>query len=159
MAGWTVGEEREITQGNYALFAAQASGWRLWRFETSQVMHWVVSKAVIGQLEPHPLGVDQMMYGGAPRVRVVINDRPLAFVSGRYLHILKSEWRVVGERLMRDVPNGFDPLPYEGSKLELVVASLPGPRAFTKLSRDYGTIDMSGIAQVVSVARSEIRSR
>ena len=150
---WEVGVERETSPGSYITLSADISGWALWRFETAGGVFLIAGKAAEGCRRPEPLGVAQALYGGVPRMHVQIRERALAFISGTQLHHLKAEIRVEGDRFMQRLPVPLDPLPFDGKRLEVLLSTTPGPRSVSKIYRDHGFIDLTGLSAIVEAAR------
>ena len=63
--------------------------------------------------------------------------------------------RLEGGRFFNPIPVPFDPLPYDGKRLEVALSSMPGPQSFSKLTNDHGVIDLSGLAAIVDLGRNQ----
>ena len=147
---WALGVERESSPGVYASLLTEVDGWGLWRFETANGVFHTAGKSAVGRRRPEPLGFAQALFAPAPFMHVVLRDDALAFVNGSYSHRVKSEMRVEGDRFMKPVPDRFNPMPFDGERLEFVLTTMPTPRSYSKVVIDRGIIDMTGLTAIVA---------
>ena len=154
VAGWIVGEERELEPGSYACLAAELEGWALWRFETASGPVFTATKAAEGKEPMIPLGRAQALWGGRPAILLHMTSGLHASFRGTHLMETRAEYRVAGDRFMRPVEPRFDPVPFDGKRIEVVVTSMPGPRSFTKVARDSGIIDLAGLGAIIDARDS-----
>jgi hypothetical protein len=152
---WGVGVEREVCPGCYAKLAAEIDGWTLWRFETTNGVYWNAGKPATGKAAIRPLGVEQALWGGVPRIHLHFLQGVRASIHGTHIHGVKVEIRPVGDRFTKPVTGMFDPRPLDGKPLEVFVESMPGPKSWMKLIKDRGVIDMTGLSAIVA-ARDQL---
>ena len=149
VAGWVVGEEREMEPGSYARFAAELEGWALWRFETASGPVFTGTKPAEGKEALAPLGRAQAVWGGCPAILLHLTSGLHASFRGTHLMETRAEYRVAGDRFLQPVQPRFDPMPFDGKRIEVMVTSMPGPRSYTKVARDHGIIDLVGLGAIV----------
>jgi len=151
---WKAGVEHEIEPGKYVMLVDIISDWTVWRFETANGVYPTAGKPAVGGVNLTPLGVAQALYGGKPSMQVhFFQDQVIGNIRGTHLHTDKAEMRIEGERFVQPIPSRFDPLPYDGKRLEVFISSMPTERSFTKIVKDQGVIDLTGIGKVVEVLR------
>ncbi len=148
---WKVGDEREVKPGNYVTLESLADGWAIWSFESEAGRYWALNKGSVGGDHPIPLGVQQAFFSPSPYMSVIIGPSPRAVVHGRHLYST-AKYRVVGERFLKDVANGIDPRPYDGSQIEIVVSSMPGPQSYSKMVQQQAIIEMTGVVAALELA-------
>ncbi len=147
---WGLGVERESSPGVYASLVAEIDGWELWQFETANGIYYTAGKAAVGLRMPEPLGYAQSLFTPGLFMHVVVRDELLAFVHGRHAHTVKAEMRIEGARFMHPVPTRFDPLPFDGKRIEFVLRTMPGPQSFTEAVAEQAIIDMTGLNAIVT---------
>jgi len=147
---WGLDVECESSPGVYACLVAEADGWGLWRFETANGVYYIAGKAAVGLRMPEPLGYAQALFTPGLFMHMVVRDELLAFVQGRHAYTVKAEMRIEGARFMQPVPARFDPLPFDGKRIEFVLRTMPGPQSFTKAINEQAIIEMTGLTAIVA---------
>ncbi|PTQ12962.1 hypothetical protein CLG96_02125 [Sphingomonas oleivorans] len=150
---WTIGEEHEVSPGNYATLLAEHFGWLLWSFETASGTYYGINKPADGQSHPIPAGVHQAFFGPTPYASIIVHG-PEQYVLIHGKHVFATvKYREVGARFLTDVKQGaeIDPYVVDGKRIEVVVSSMPGERAFSKVVQDHGFIDMTGAVDMIGM--------
>lgn len=154
MRDWTIGEEQEVSLGNYAKLLMIHEGWALWSFETRNGTYLSIKKPAEGNQHPTPLGVQQAFFGPTPFASIIVSGpKPWVSVTGKHIHG-SAQFREVGARFLSDLKLGeIHPDQLDGKRIEFVVSSRPGERAFSKTVNEVGIIDMTGASEVLALSR------
>jgi len=150
---WIIGEEQEVSPGNYAKLLAEHEGWRVWSFVTASGTYYAANKPAEGLAHAVPLGVEQAFFGPAPRASIILNGpRRYVVFHGRHLYA-SVKYREAGARFLTSVERGtiVEPHVVNGKRVEVVISSMPGERAFSKGVEDHGFIDMTGTVDVIGI--------
>jgi hypothetical protein len=148
---WSIDEEREVSPGNYAKLLTERCGWLIWSFETATGVYYSANKPAEALEHPAPLGVHQAFFGQTPYASIVLNGpRRYVVFHGRH-HYATVQWREVGARFLNRVETGtvVDPDVVDGKRVEVLISSMPGERAVSKIVQDHGFIDMTGTIDAI----------
>jgi len=149
MTSWAFGEEREVSPGNYARLISVHEGWAIWSFETASGTYFGVNKPADGNRHPAPLGVGQAFFGETPFASVIVQaTRPYVHFRGRHLHS-KAKFRAVGARFFQEASRETPLADLDGSRVEVLVDSMPTERSYSKLVKEQAFFDMAGLLSVV----------
>ena len=153
ISSWQLGVEQEVTPSNYATLLTVVAGWPIWQFETRNGKYFSSAKGVEGTGLAVPLELGQALFAGVPSIHVNLGSSVKAIAHGSHFENISTDLRVVGDRFGVRISGWFDPIVYEGQKLQLTIRSMPGPRSFSRIKLDEGVVDMTGIEAVISAAR------
>lgn len=148
---WSIGDEQEVSPGNYAKLLSEHVGWLIWSFETATGTYFAANKPAEGLAHPIPLGVGQAFFGPTPRASIILHGpRRYVVFHGRHLYST-VQYREVGARFLTRVERGtvVEAGAVDGKKVEVVISSMPGKRAFSKVVEDHGFLDMTGTLDVI----------
>lgn len=151
---WNVGQEREVSAGNYAKLLYQQSGWRVWKFETKDGVRCKAAKSADGKALSYPLGVSDYLYQGTPRLEVYLENGAIkgSRLWGQHTGG-KAEFRGRGDRFWRDWEGDTDLSSIEGQQLEVHTDSYEYPAIFEGRANEFGVINLVGLMAAVAASR------
>lgn len=163
---WSVGNEREVSAGNYLKLAGEVSGWRIWRESYSTGWSCSAVKPALGIRQPYPFS-SISFFGTYPAV--LLTDERAGLVTephrqwqviGRWPNAQTQEFRAVGERFYTprpDVlarPEAWEPFfAFAGQRVEVHVVSHQYPAIREGRSEQTAIVDLSGMSDALSAVK------
>lgn len=149
---WPIGVEQEVDAGVYmTLFSAQ-QGWRVWLVDTKDSSKCSAIKSAVGRPHPEPVGINAIIFGGTPFLRVSRDDHGLASYSwsGRHYGKVTVKLREKGERYWSESGSLSPNLDrYDGKLVSLSVSSWEYPELWLGHDTETGEFNFVGLKEAL----------
>jgi hypothetical protein len=149
---WSIGMEREVTEGVYMKLVSVSDGWRIWRIETQDEVDCRAIKSAIGRPHPIPAGAARVFMLGTPFLEIGNGFRYPHSFSWRTTNLgdVEGQLRIPGEKFWSPIEKYlYDLTPFDGKTLEISLTSWEYPSVHVGYSKETALIDLKGMGAAI----------
>jgi hypothetical protein len=150
---WSIGMEREVTEGVYMKLVSVSDGWRIWRIETRNDVDCRAIKSAIGRPHPIPAGAGAVFMLGTPFLMIMKGyQSPHSFSwNTTYWGDVEGQYRLVEEKFWSPLKERSDDLSqFDGKTLEISLTSYEYPAVNVGFAKETGRIDLKGMGTAIA---------